>query len=112
MCKRTLIRYQAIFFFILILGCTSLAVAQTTPPLGHIVVVVMENHSYGDVVGSASMPYLNSLNSQYGLAQNFFANVHGSFPDYAMLTTGELITQAGWGLPDDFPISIDNLVRE
>ena len=58
------------------------------------------------------MPYYNSLINQYGLAQNFIANVHGSFPDYAMLTTGELITQAGWGLPDDFPISIDNLVRE
>jgi len=86
--------------------------AQTTPPLGHVVVVAMENHSYSDVVGSSSMPYYNSLINQYGLAQNFIANVHGSFPDYAMLATGELITQAGWGLPDDFPISIDNLVRE
>ena len=58
------------------------------------------------------MPYLNSLISQYGLANSYYANVHGSFPDYAMLTTGELITLAGWGLPSDFPISIDNLARE
>ena len=99
--------------WILFLAFTSAALAQsTTPPLGHIVVVAMENHSYSDVVGSASMPYYNSLINQYGLAQNFFANVHGSFPNYAMLTTGELITGAGWGLPNDFPISIDNLVRE
>ena len=98
---------------ILCIAFASAAFAQnTTPPLGHIIVVAMENHSYSDVVGSSSMPYYNSLINQYGLAQNFFANVHGSFPNYAMLTTGELITGAGWGLPDDFPISIDNLVRE
>lgn len=88
------------------------SLAQTTPPLGHVVVVALENHSYNDVVGNPAMPYFNSLINQNGLAQNFFANVHGSFPDYAMLTTGELITAAGFGLPDDFPISIDNVERE
>lgn len=104
------LRYLA---FLLCLGFTAACFAQsTTPPLGHIVVVAMENHSYSDVVGSSSMPYYNSLINQYGLTQNFFGNIHGSFPNYAMLTTGELITTAGWGLPDDFPISIDNLVRE
>jgi acid phosphatase len=102
-------------FFVGILclcSCIPLLGQSTTPPLGHIVIVAMENHSSSDVVGSSSMPYLNSLINQYGLAQNFYADVHGSFPDYAMLTTGELITSAGWGLPDDFPISIDNLARE
>ena len=105
-------RRLRIFVFVLYICSVKAALSQTTPPLGHVVVVAMENHSYGDIVGSSSMPYLNSLINQYGLAQNFIANVHGSFPDYAMLTTGELITQAGWGLPNDFPISIDNLVRE
>jgi phosphatidylinositol-3-phosphatase len=85
---------------------------NSTPPLGHVVVVALENHSYGDVVGNPAMPYYNSLINQYGLAQNFFATIHGSFPDYAMLTSGELITQAGWGLPNDFPISIDNIERQ
>jgi acid phosphatase len=98
---------------VLILCLAHVAVAQSsTPPLGHVVIVALENHSYSDVVGSTSMPYYNGLINQYGLAQNFYANVHGSFPDYAMLTSGELITSAGWGLPDDFPLSIDNLVRE
>jgi len=77
-----------------------------------IIVVALENESYLDVVGSPYMPYYNGLITQYGLATQFYANVHGSFPDYAMLTTGELITSAGWGLPGDFPISIDNIVRE
>src|SRR5260370_31620251 len=85
---------------------------SSTPPLGHVVVVALENHSNSDVVGSPSMPYYNSLINQYGLAQSFFANVHGSFPDYAMLTSGELITANGAGLPNDFPLSIDNIERE
>jgi acid phosphatase len=103
-----------IFWAIPILALASSACypQSSTPPLGHVVVVVLENHSSGDVVGNSAMPYYNSLISQYGLAQNFFANVHGSFPDYAMLTSGELITANGGGLPDDFPLSIDNIERE
>src|SRR5215471_12913255 len=85
---------------------------SSTPSLGHVVVISLENHGYSDVVGNPAMPYYNSLINQYGLAQNFYANIHGSFPNYTMLTSGELITQAGWGLPDDFPISIDNIERE
>src|SRR5262249_57855664 len=107
------LRYRSLFYAIAIILASHVGIAQTsTPQLGHVVIVAMENHSYNDVVGSSSMPYYNSLINQYGLAQNFFANVHGSFPNYAMLTSGELITQAGWGLPDDFPISIDNIERE
>jgi acid phosphatase len=110
MSKNMVLRLAAI----LVVGLSSLSLfAQTTtPPLNHVVVVALENHSYSDVVGSSSMPYYNSLINQYGLAQSFYANVHGSFPNYAMLTSGELITSAGWGLPNDFPLSIDNLARE
>lgn len=86
--------------------------AANLPTASPVVVVALENESYSDVVGSASMPYYNSLISKYALTGNFYADVHGSFPDYAMLTSGELITAAGWGLPSDFPISIDNIVRE
>jgi phosphatidylinositol-3-phosphatase len=102
-----------VLFAVFLLAASFHSYAQTsTPPLGHVVVIALENHSSSDVVGSASMPYYNSLISQYGLAQNFFANVHGSFPDYAMVTAGELITANGAGLPDDFPLSIDNVERE
>jgi phosphatidylinositol-3-phosphatase len=105
--------YRSLLCAIAIILVSNAGFAQTsTPQLGHVVIVSMENHSYNDVVGSSSMPYYNSLINQYGLAQNFYANVHGSFPDYAMVTTGELITLNGAGLPSDFPISIDNIERE
>src|SRR5262245_5085691 len=105
----TPLRYGSLLCALAIALVSSLGFAQaSTPQLGHVVIVAMENHSYNDVVGSSSMPYFNSLINQYGLAQKFYANVHGSFPDYAMVTTGELITLNGAGLPNDFPISIDN----
>lgn len=79
------------------------------PTFSHVVLVMEENHSYSDVIGSSAMPYLNSLASQYGLATQYFANGHPSIPNYLMLTTGQMET-----FDDNFSgtISDDNVVRE
>jgi phosphatidylinositol-3-phosphatase len=90
----------------------SVLAQNSTPQLGPVVVVALENHSYNDVVGSSSMPYLNSLIDQNALAQNFFANVHGSFPDYAMVTAGQLVTSSGAGPPAGTVVDIDNIERQ
>ena len=91
----------------------------TTPPpaaksvrFGHVMLVVEENHDYADIVGSTSMPYLNSLANQYGLATNYFANGHPSIPNYFEMTTGETLTLIDALTPHDFPVSADNVVRE
>jgi acid phosphatase len=55
-------------------------------------IVVEENQNYADVVASPSMPYLNILANQYGLAANYFANGHPSIPNYFELTTGQTLT--------------------
>jgi hypothetical protein len=87
---------------------------QTPPPAGqptfsHVVLVVEENHSYSDVIGNSSMPYFNSLAAQYGLATQYFADLHPSIPNYLMLTTGQMET-----IDDAFTgvINDDNVVRE
>jgi phosphatidylinositol-3-phosphatase len=84
-------------------------IPASQPTFSHVVVVVEENHSYSDVIGSSAMPYLNSLASQYGLATQYFANGHPSMPNYLMLTTGQMET-----FDDNFSgtISDDNVVRE
>ena len=51
---------------------------QTVPQFGHVLIVLEENHGYSQVVGSSSMPYLNSLISKYGLATNYVADTHPS----------------------------------
>ena len=82
----------------------------TPPPSSsHVVVVMEENHSYSQVIGNSSMPYLNGLASQYGLASKYFGDVHPSIGNYLMLTTGQVETTN-----DAFTgtISDDNVVRE
>lgn len=83
--------------------------AANFPTFSHVFLVVEENHSFTDVIGNSSMPYLNSLASKYGLAKQYFANAHPSIPNYLMLTTGQMET-----LDDSFSGTIgdDNIVRE
>lgn len=54
----------------------------------HVVVLVMENAEYGDVIGSSQMPYVNSLARSYGLASASYAITHPSLPNYLALTSG------------------------
>jgi phosphatidylinositol-3-phosphatase len=61
---------------------------SSTPTFAHVFLVIEENHSFSDVIGSASMPYLNSLASAYSLATQYYADAHPSLPNYFMLTVG------------------------
>jgi len=96
-------------------GCGGVSSKQVTtmpPPAAatadHVFVVVLENHSFGQVIGNPVMPYLNGLATAHGLAADYFANAHPSIPNYFMLTTGNLET-----FDDSFTgtISDDNIVR-
>jgi phospholipase C len=82
---------------------------SAVPQFSHVAVVVLENASYHDVIGNASMPYLNGLASKDALLQSYYATAHPSIPNYFMLTTGQTIT-----LDDAFSgkVSADNLARE
>lgn len=78
------------------------------PAVDHVFFVVLENHGFDQVIGSPSMPYLNSLATQHSLATNFFSNTHPSIGNYFMLTVGEIETN-----DDAFAgtITDDNIVR-
>ena len=82
--------------------------SSSVPASSHVFLVVEENASYSDVIGSSSMPYLNSLAGSNGLATQYFADTHPSIGNYFMLTTGHTITNddAFAGTASD-----DNLVR-
>src|SRR2546425_5960773 len=77
-------------------------------PFGHVFIVAVENANYGDVIGDSSMPYLNSLARQYGLATQYYANTHPSIGNYFMMTVGDTITN-----DDGYSgiVSEDNVVR-
>jgi hypothetical protein len=54
----------------------------------HVMVIVMENAEYGEVIGSTSAPYINALARRYALARQSFAITHPSLPNYLALTSG------------------------
>jgi phospholipase C len=56
--------------------------------LDHIFVILEENKSYSQIVGSTAAPYINSLIKRYALAANYFALFHPSLPNYIALTSG------------------------
>jgi hypothetical protein len=62
--------------------------APAAAPFSHIFLIVFENKDFGDIIGSAQAPYLNSLAARYGLATNYFAVAHPSLPNYLALVGG------------------------
>jgi len=64
------------------------AQAATVPAYDHVFVIVMENHAYGQIIGSSAAPYVNSLLPSNGLAANYFAVSHPSLPNYLALAGG------------------------
>jgi phospholipase C len=73
-----------------------------TPPATwqHVIWIWMENHSFSEIIGSSSAPYLNQLANQCGLATNYHAVTHPSLPNYIAATSG-----SPQGITDDNPPS-------
>jgi phosphatidylinositol-3-phosphatase len=67
---------------------TQLAVAISPPDFDHVVVLVMENKEYGQIIGSREAPYLNRLAKREGLATHFYGVRHPSLPNYLALLGG------------------------
>ncbi|MBV9366971.1 MAG: hypothetical protein JOY89_22270, partial [Solirubrobacterales bacterium] len=57
-------------------------------PPAHVAVIVMENHEYGDIIGSPSAPFINGLARRFALARSMYAISHPSLPNYLALTGG------------------------
>ncbi len=99
----------------LVVGCSGTESFPTNPSastpqqFSHVVIVLEENTDYKNVIGSASMPYLNTLAQQYGLATQYYADTHPSIGNYFMLVVGDTITN-----DDSYSqiVTEDNIVRE
>src|SRR6476469_229537 len=56
--------------------------------LDRIAVLVLENRSWGQIVGNPQAPYLNSMARRGALETHYYAITHPSLPNYLALTTG------------------------
>ncbi|MBR7837283.1 acid phosphatase [Actinospica durhamensis] len=62
--------------------------AATLPTPAHIVIVMEENHSYSDIIGNSSAPYMNTLASEGALMTSSYGVTHPSEPNYMALFYG------------------------
>ena len=79
------------------------------PRFAHIVVVIEENHSYNELIGSANAPYITQLSQGGALFTNSHGVMHPSQPNYLILYSG-----SNQGVTDDdcaanIPYSTPNL---
>jgi hypothetical protein len=87
--KTTSIAGKLFIVLALLAGVTAFA---QVPRSRHVYIVAEENRSYERMVGSVSMPYLNSLLAKGAVATQFYANMHGSLENYFWVTAGQYVT--------------------
>ena len=75
----------------------------------HIVIVMEENHSYSEIIGSPNAPYINGLVSQGALLTNSFAVAHPSQPNYLALFSGSTQGVTSDSVPSGLPFTTTNL---
>lgn len=88
--------------------------ANTVPHFKHVFVIMMENHSYADIMNEHDVPYIHYLARHYGLAAQYYGITNPSAPDRVGLLSGridnlELPGVSGHNLPQ--PNLIDQLVH-
>jgi acid phosphatase len=76
-----------------LIACAALssAWAQSTPAVptpDHVVLVVMENHAYSDIIETAKAPFITQLAGHGANFTNAFAVTHPSQPNYFALFSG------------------------
>jgi len=77
--------------------------SAAVPRPAHVVVVMMENHSFTDVIGNPDAPYLNALAARGAVFTHSFAITHPSEPNYLALFSGST-----HGVTDDScPVTFD-----
>jgi hypothetical protein len=69
---------------------------SSVPHYQHIVEIMMENTSYGTIIGNSLAPNINALANRYGLATNYFGVTHPSEPNYVANIGGSY-----FGIQDD-----------
>jgi phospholipase C len=76
--------------------------AHQRPVIRHVIAVLMENHSYAEVIGHA--PYITALAHRCGLATNYHAITHPSLPNYLALTSGSTHGDTSDCTPQECPV--------
>ena len=105
----------AALLVLLAAGCASPRPATSVRDraITRVTVVVEENHSIGQIIGSPQAPFLNRLAAKGTLLTSYFAITHPSLPNYIAMVSGgtQGITSDCGGCNLDTPNLADQLER-
>jgi len=104
--------YIKVVLFATVIALPNILFSQATLPApDHIVILILENHSYDEVIGNTAGPHINALavDDHAALFTQSFAIEHPSQPNYLDFYSG-----CNQGITDDalpalFPFTTDNL---
>lgn len=99
-----------LFITLAILFC-SLSYSAPIPRPDHIVICIMENRGYNQIIGSSQAAFINSLvnDSKGALFTNSHGLTHPSQPNYLMLYSGSNQGVIDDATPANFPFQTPNL---
>jgi phospholipase C len=65
------------------------AVSVLVPKFSHVLVIMIENKEFDQVIGNAKMPNFNGWAKKYALLTQYYAVTHPSLPNYVALISGD-----------------------
>ncbi len=100
---------KSIFTFLCLIIFSNLSSGQVTP--AHVVICILENRSYNNIVGNFQAPYINSLlgDPHTALLTNSYGLTHPSQPNYLMLYSGSNQGITNNNIPSNLPFTNLNL---
>lgn len=110
-----MIASRAGFLVILILLQANFLVSQDALPApDHIVIAILENHNYSQIIGSPAAPFINSLanDTLSVLFEDSHGIVYPSQPNYLILYSGSAQGVKNDSVPTGNPFTTENLGRQ
>ena len=101
--------YRNAFALIALLFINSAKVYSEVPRPDHVVICVLENHAYQQIIGSSSAPYINHLSTIGANMVEYYGLSHPSQTNYIKLFSGESQGVTSNNVPVGTPFSTPNL---
>jgi len=103
-----------VMLILVMLQANRVAAQGILPRPDHIVIVILENHGYDKIIGSAAAPYINALaNDPFSaLFTGSYGITHPSQPNYLALYSGNTQGVTDDLLPSGAPFITPNLGRQ
>lgn len=87
----------------------TVSAANGIPQPDHVVILMLENHAYNQIIANTAAPYINELVFRSANLMEYYALTHPSQPNYLMLFSGDNQGVTSGNLPSGTPWTTPNL---